>query len=342
MIPDNPVLNYDLIDKSLEQITEGIPPDFSLYLQKHFQQGISEMLGTDVKVEAKIVVDTSSVLSDLISFARTGKSVLSEIAKEPFVRLFAPPHLIEEVQAKIPEICNKKKLDATTMLQAWRHLLLPRITIANINDLLSLTMGLLVVGERDRKDVPFVALAFSIDAQGIMSRDKDIIEQPEIRTWTMGSVRRLLTVFKKGSFSFFVAADMLLPLLKVAFKIGTSILKTILVVARGIGRFFAGLARNVFHTLSGLPNWLKLLLVIGVIIGILYMIVNEGARRKALDFLQAMSQLISACLKQMYDRLKLFLDAIGPFIGFSVGSLFVLSTNIEHSIKQLQLIQKTS
>ena len=90
--------NYQKIDQSLEKIIEDIPADLIHYLRLQFQKNISNALGKTVEMSLKLVVDTNSILSELISYVKNGKSALYEISKGAFLSLYAPPKLVEEVE----------------------------------------------------------------------------------------------------------------------------------------------------------------------------------------------------------------------------------------------------
>jgi hypothetical protein len=130
--------DYQAIDKSLEQAVEDIPPQLLSYLSLQFQRNVSEALGKNVELDLKLVVDTSSLISELIPFVKMGKSTLYEVAKGPFISLYAPSKLIEEVEEKIPKIARKNKIEHNSLIQAWRQAFLPRIIISDSRNILAI------------------------------------------------------------------------------------------------------------------------------------------------------------------------------------------------------------
>jgi predicted nucleic acid-binding protein len=329
------VPNYQAIDKSLERVVEGIPPQLLSYLGLQFQRSISEALGKEVEMELKLVVDTSSLIPELISFIRTGKSALYELTKGPFIKLYAPPKLIQEIEEKIPEISRKHKLDQNNLVQTWRQYFSTRIEISDTQSLLAFLFGRATVGKRDLEDVPFVALTFSLKTHGIVTRDKDIIEQPEIRIWKIGEARKVITIFKKGTFSFFISANFLVPLLQVIFQIGVSILRSLLELASRFVELSIGLIKGVINNLSKLPDWAKFLLGLAIIA----MLAIEETRKKAIEFLQKMGEAVSIFLSQMYNLLKQLMEKIEPYVEFTLAMVLVLFNSIGESITHLQSIQ---
>lgn len=327
--------NYQEIDQSLEKITEGIPPQLVNYLRLHFQKNISEVLGKTVEMDLKLVVDTSSILPELISFVRNGKSALYEVSQGAFLSLYAPSKLVEEVEKKIPEISKRNRLDKDRLIQAWRESFRPRIIIANIENLQAIIFGLATVRKRDIEDVPFVALNFSLKTHGIVTRDKDIIEQPEIRTWSVGKVKKLVTIFGKGTFSFFISSKLLLPLLRAVFQIGVSVLRSLLEFAGELVQLSINLIKGLIDRISRLPDWAKILLGVSVIV----MFSIEETRKTALELLQKIGEAISTFISQMYNLIKGLLEKIAPYIEFTIVMTSVLLINMQQAITQLQSLQ---
>jgi predicted nucleic acid-binding protein len=327
--------DYQAIDRSLEQAVEDIPPQLLSYLGLQFRRNVSEALGKNVELNLKLVVDTSSLISELISFARTGKSTLNEVANGPFISLYAPSKLMEEVEEKIPEIARKTKLAENRLIQAWQQVFLPRIVVSDCRDILSSLFGQATVGMRDAEDVPFVALTFSLRAHGILTRDRDMMEQPQIRTWKMGGVKKLVTVFKKGTFSFFVSSNLLVPLFRAIFQLGITILRSLLELAGEIIKAGANLVKGFIDGLSKLPDWAKLLFGLAVVA----FLTIEETRRKAIEIVQKVGEAISAFLSQMYNLLKQLLEKLAPYVGFALNVLSVLFSSIGEATLQLQSMQ---
>lgn len=326
------------IDKSLEDIVSSIPSRLFHYLRLYFQNNLAYVLDKDVEIDLKLIIDTSSILSELISFVKTGKSVLYEVAQDAFISLYAPSKLIAEVEEKIHEIARKNKLDQNSLIQAWQIYFRPRIIVYDTRNLLDLLLGFFVVGKRDIEDVPFVALTFSLKAHGIVTRDKDIIEQPVVRTWRIGNVKKLITIFKKGSFSFFVSAQFLVPLLRTIFQIGVAILRSLFDLAVKAIQFFTGLIKGLIKEVAKLPDWVKILLGIGLVA----MLANEKFRKTALEFLQKIGKSIATFLTQMYNLVKDLVEKIAPYIELTVNVLYVLFNSINQAIVQIRSLSVVS
>jgi putative PIN family toxin of toxin-antitoxin system len=323
---------YLEIDQSLEKIMEGVPADLINYIRLQFQKNMSNILGKTVEMSLRFVVDTNSIISEIISFVKKGKSALYELTKGAFLSLYAPPKLLEEIEENISEISKKKRLSQKRMIQAWRELFLPKIKVTSTNDAQAILFSLVTVGTRDPEDMPFVALNFSLKTHGIITADKDIIEQPEIRTWKVGGIKKLTTIFTKGMFSFHISSGLIFPLLRAVFQICVSIMKSLVALATELIQLGANLIRGIIDKISKLPAWLTILL--GISIGVL--LSQEEIRKAVLQGLHAIGESISLFMLQMRSLIEGVLKEIAPYLEFTIALISVLYNNMQLAMAQLQ------
>ena len=212
--------------------------------------------------------------------------------------------------------------------QAWQQVFLPKIRVSDVTSLQALLFAQNTVGKRDPEDMPFVALSFSLRTHGIATQDKDLLEQPDIRTWRMGKVRRFVTAFKKGAFSFFISANFIAPLLKAIFQIAISILRALL-------EFAWRLVKTLIVGLSKLPDWAKVLLGLATVV----ILTVKETREKAVRFAKEICESIANFLMQIYNLLKPLIERIGSCVEIAMDTLLVLFNSIDESIMQLRSIQ---
>ena len=327
-------VSFQEIDKSIEGILKDIPLQLLSYLKRNFEQNISTFIGGSFKLELRLVVDSSSVISNIISFAKKGQSVLHKLIKEPFLQLYAPSTLKKEVEGNIAEISKKKRLDKELLMKTWRMDILPRITILDPSDFEAMFKGFLVVGRRDITDVPFVALHFQLGTHGVITKDKDIMEQPVVRTWRIRRVGGLITVFKKGAFSFFIYSKVLPNILYAVFKIGVAVLRIVFEILAKIIQFFINLASGVVKAISKLPVWAQLLVGIAAII----LILEERTRNLAVEFLKRVGEAIFEFASEVYTVMKNLLESLAPLVQITLTVLTYLFNSYEETIKQLRAL----
>jgi len=288
-----------------------------------------------LKLESRLVIDSSSVISNLISFVKKGDSILNKIIDDPFLQLYAPSDLETEVENGLLKVSKDLKLDYELLKKNWHEKILPKIIIESPSNSTALSRGYSLVGERDVSDVPFVALNFQLGAHGIITKDKDIIEQSVIKTWRIRGVKKVITVFRKGSFSFFIFSKALPNILNVIFNIGVAILRVILEILGIIIQFFSNLATSGIEVLSELPKWGKILLAILIGIGLALVALNEEARETIARIVGRIGEALSRFATEVQHIIKELLEKVAPLIQITLTTLSCLYVNYQETIEQL-------
>lgn len=332
-------IDLQKIDKSLEKVMEGVPPQLLLYLKKNFQQNIAYFLGHSTKLELNIVVDSSSVIADLLSMVKKGQSKLHQLMQEPFVRFYAPTVLKAEVEEKMSDISEKKKIDREVLMETWQKEFLPNIDLREPKDLMAWIKGFITVGRRDEKDIPFVALHFELRSEGIISRDKDIIEQPKVRVWKLGRLGNVVTLFKKGSFSFFIVANLFPKIFYMLFQIGVAILRALVEIIATFITILSSIAKGTIEAISKLPDWAQIIL--GVLLGFaaLVFVMHDKTRNAALEFFEAASEAFSQFASKLYEDIRSLLTMLAPIANIAIMLLAYLFKTLDETITQIQTMK---
>lgn len=122
----------------------------------------------------RLVVDTNVILGDLLWLVceRTkanAKTHLMETVEAGTIDLFAPPSFFKEVEEKIPLLALQQGFDAALMYLEWdTYKRIIQVAIPDEDKVLELRAGV------DPDDADFIALAQSIDAAGVISKDRHI------------------------------------------------------------------------------------------------------------------------------------------------------------------------
>lgn len=325
-------IDLQQIDKSLEKIMAGIPSQFLIYLKKNFEKNIAYFLGHPSRMELDVVVDSSSIIADMLSFVTKGKSKLHQLMKEPFVRFHAPTIVKTEIEGKMNKLSAKTKKDRQVLMQTWQKNFLPNINLKDPKDLMAWIKGFITVGRRDKKDIPFVALHFEIRSQAIITRDKDIIEQPQIRTWKLGRLGNVVTIFKKGCFSFFVFSKLLPAIFYVLFKIGVAILRVLIEIVANFLALLSNVAKGAVEAISRLPDWAKFFLGLAALAFVLY----DKTRNVALEFIRKVSEEFCRFASKLYENIKSLLDNLAPIVNIAIVVLTYLFQTLEQTIDQIR------
>ncbi len=121
-----------------------------------------------------LVIDTNRVLQDIAWLARrrtpSARNSLQELTAAGVVSLYAPEHLIDEVERHIPEIAANVGAEQEQVYDAWRIYggLIHFIPAAHLDVPAAGTAA------RDPTDLPFLAAQHAVGAHGIISKDKDL------------------------------------------------------------------------------------------------------------------------------------------------------------------------
>lgn len=126
----------------------------------------------------KFVIDTNIVFSALIKEGKT-----RELIMEVPLTLYAPETLITDTK-KYEDLIIEKSGLTREEFEALFELITENITIVkkeNYEE--SMYEAEKIIGHIDRDDIPFLALALSIENDGIWSDDRHFQMQDKIKVW---------------------------------------------------------------------------------------------------------------------------------------------------------------
>lgn len=214
-----------------------------------------------------LVVDSNIIIGDILWFVAErrfagAKTQLMEIIEAGTVKVFVPPSLLAEVEEKIPLIAKEKKLDEDDMYGYW-EIYKTKLVVQepDANCVENLRNGI------DPDDADFVALEKTISANGIFSKDKHIgiMGGNQISIQCIGHLRN------------YSRAKSIELNIKVN---GVMFVKVSVVVIRGLSVKI----KNLINGISTAPEWLKMALIAGGLLVVLY----PNARENLVCGLRAM------------------------------------------------------
>lgn len=125
-----------------------------------------------------LIVDTNEIISALIKDSFRRKILLS-----PDYRFYTPGFTLQEIEKHINLIIKKSKLDRK-QVKLLLDTLLERVTVIEFEAYKdNYPLAEQLIGKIDEKNVPFVALALSIQNDGIWTDDGHFLEQNKIKIW---------------------------------------------------------------------------------------------------------------------------------------------------------------
>ena len=133
----------------------------------------------------RLVIDTSVLISSLIK-----DSVTREILLLPFMKFYLPEYALEEIEVHKTKISRLSGLSLDE-IDIILNLLLENISITPAQTIQPfLAEAERIIGGIDPSDIPFVALALSIDNDGIWSSDKHFERIGQIKVWKTSDLLR--------------------------------------------------------------------------------------------------------------------------------------------------------
>jgi predicted nucleic acid-binding protein len=137
----------------------------------------------------RFVIDTNIIFSGLIRDSITRKILLSSEFE-----FFIPDFYLVELKKYKAELLEKMNTDEQN-LNKLIALLLERVTIVPENEYFEkMEKAEKIIGKIDSKDVPFVALALTLNIDGIWSNDTHFSKQKEIHHY---STQRLINILNE-------------------------------------------------------------------------------------------------------------------------------------------------
>lgn len=228
----------------------------------------------------KVVVDSNIVIGDILWLVsgrknKTAKTDFMEIMAAQTVEVYAPPKLFIEVDEKIPLIAAEKGLDASLLFAEWSiYKLQLKASEPDVNKVQALKNSV------DPDDAEFVALAQTINAAGIFSKDQHIAAMG-------GNQISVECITHLRNYSRHTVID-------VNIKVNGILLASI-GVAAVIGLF--NTMKALMKSVQKAPDWLKIALIVAGIFALLHPKtrnnINSGLNKLLVGINEATPSIIS-------------------------------------------------
>lgn len=327
-------------DRHWAEITKHLGEEFIAY-QRSYLQKYQFILPEECSFSIELVIDSNILFKEVRAVMKGKTSFLTSIIKNPFLKLFAPPEIIKEVNETI-EKDLPKGLDKDKAKEIAQGIL-SNITIIDGQRLDTWTKAYALIGKRDKKDVPFLSLAFLLETHGVITDDKDFSEQKEVKIWKLGNVGKMVSDFSKSSFSFFFLGVGFQPILKFCYWISISFLKllgeVIEIVISSVGAIISG----SMDVLSRIPLWVWALAV-GSIAAIL--ILSKEAKESIEEILAKLGEkaieiidIIKKSFSRVLEGIKQIIEVLEPLISFvlkATGYLFYTAYHLIIRMHELE------
>lgn len=320
----NATIDYAEFDQKFTEIIHGLPMDMLKQLKDFCERAIPNML--QGSIQFRLTVDTNILFREVRSLMLNGSSFLQRIADNPFLKLQAPALIREELHAKIrtkfPRDCATKNLDINACI-SQAELILQKLEIYDDVSVVARMEGQRRMSGRDDDDAAFVAISLEFNNHGIVTNDKDIIEQSGINTWQLSDAGRIVTTMGRGTFSMMawgISVPMIMKLLAgVVSYVWQGIVKACQVLTNAI----LAMIKGGVSAISQLPIW-----AIGLAgLGFVLLLSNNRANTAINEFLQEVwlvMQKILNTIVGLVRNLISFFNEISEFLKPILANISIL------------------
>jgi len=229
------------VDQSLDNLTKILPYEIIEWLKQRFQSVIQNLLKVnfaDIKID--FVIDTNTIINTLLRYAEGKESILFKLIDNQIFNFHTPADITYEVTEFIRT--TKKKVNKNKLVKGWMKL----INILKIGTQLTvnaLNFANVIIGDRDPKDVPFVAMYIDLGASNMITYDKDF-EHPLLRPLKINNVGQVIAGVYRGLLSFFILNDLTPSTLNFCGQILLELVKILFGTVKLLIDFFSAITRN--------------------------------------------------------------------------------------------------
>ena len=335
-----------MMDEEFTTFIHNLPNELVSYIKTKILESRAFFDNTFFQLE--LVVDTNIIFSEVRSLMLNDSSFFLKIADNPLIRIYAPSQLkdelYEKIKLKFPKENKTKHLNIDECL-AKADLFISKITLRDDFTTASWDKAKSYMQERDAKDISFVALNFTLKTHGIITKDKDISDNIEIKTWKLAEAGKVITEVNKGTFSFFIIDLTLPPILKTIYEIVSTIWHSFLEVVNGLIKLFSSIFAKSFSAIAQLPPELGLVVGFAAII----ILLTDELREKVGEFFKMLWEqikkfikVIKELFKAIWEVFKDIFESLKPVLTISVqllGYFLLESGNVMNRLKELEAVR---
>lgn len=329
-------------DKEITDLIHNLPMETLDYIKSVASR--AEVFFKQSSFEVKLVVDTNILYSEVRSLMINGTSFFLKIADNPLLKIYAPTQLKEELYDKIRTKFKKdpatKDLDVEQCLKQ-ADLLLTKVTLHDEISSEAINKAQQYLQQRDLKDTNFLALSFSLNSHGLLTRDKDYSVQSEVKLWSLRDTGAVITDIGKASFSFIVTNLSVKAIWEVLYALIITLWKIFTEMIFSIIALLSSLVAGSISAIRNMPPALQL--ISGAIL--ISVLLVEDLRNNFSEFLSVIwnevRKIIATAIdlfKSLWLVLEDIYEALKPLFSVSLellGYFSLLSANLVHQLEDL-------
>ena len=263
-------------DSTIVRVGRELDPSFHDFVLQQLVEVFVGGLSSGRTIKSRLVIDSNIVVGDCFRVATGKPSSTERLFKSPFIELWAPDSIEAEVAESIRDDLPRGASREKAIEQATR--LIGALRLCPVNQLVSVRRAQQLLDAYDPDDVPFLALAFDLNAEAIVSRDTASIgQQREIPRWDIGGIAQVAGIMEGGSLSLVIvgatASATLNAVESVFLVVAAAFQSALILMAAIVGAAAEGLA----SVLAQIPprilqaiGILALIALVGVVLGLIF------------------------------------------------------------------------
>lgn len=333
------------LDKEFTNFVHNLPSELVKYVKNKILETKSFFQNSNFQLE--LVADTNIIYSEVRSLMVNNSSFFLKISDNPFIKIYAPSQLRvelhEKIKLKFPKDSKTKNFNIKECLEK-ADLLLSKIIIRDDIATASWSKAKSFMQERDAKDISFVALNFTLRTHGVLTKDKDISDNEEVKTWKLGEAGKVITEINKGAFSFIILNVSLPPIWEAIYALVATVWGAFIEVVEGLIALFAAISTRSIAAIANMPP--ELAIMIGVA-AILIMLADD-LRRKVGEFflmlweeIKKVIRVIREIFKAIWGALKEVIEALRPILYVSLQLLAYFVFQSRQAVQRLDQLEAT-
>ena len=325
---------FDNRKKIIKEIVKHIDPKIMEHIKVFFENNILEM---EQNISLQVIIDASILNKHIRAYVKYNHSFLLDLLESPFFSGIAPNKLKNEISKHIESIAEYCEKDITE-IEVIASKFLSKISYQNLGNDLAYQKAEILIAERDKDDVEYVALFLKLGKHAIITTDKDILSLDSVKSWkSTKEACEIVSIYQQGSASFIILATSI-PLLGIlAFELGALIIGGLLVFLIILIDKIVRILKMGYDFISSLPNEWKLIL------GILFvtLMIWEDGRELIFNAIKEQINNYIQKIKKIIEFMKPYLKITGKWCAeeFLTNGL-VLIDNIMLTMEQMNQLEK--
>jgi len=309
----------DEFDKNYRTIVRRFPNDLMQKIRSFLLKSLAPVLSDkQLELKFKITIDSNVIVMDSIRVANGKISSTSILLGSPYIDVFAPPNIELEVRKALED---KFKNNPGKLKVALSHAnsLLSKVNIVSLFSPEAINLASSALGNIDKKDVPFLAVAIETRSDAILTHDKKAFgTEKYVRRWDIKNFANIVLSFHEGSFAIVITSTTL----ELALEAFAGLMAIISNIMQKIILYIINLLNEIISgsldIISKLPKWF--LVFIGMtffFIGIAALL-SESFRNQLNEVLSLLRDIVMLIAKQVFNGLKIIWnEIIKPIIKYA-------------------------